>query len=227
MTFRDMGRGATVILAAGDFPRKGGEAWRLLASARRVVACDGAAEGFRRRFGRWPSVIVGDLDSLPPRSVRAVRAGTEVVHVPDQDTNDLEKAARLCAERRWRAPVIVGATGKREDHTIGNVFRAMDLGLEIVTDSGRFVPVEGSAHLRVGKGTPVSVFAPDPATRVVSKGLEWPLDGVSFENLHCATLNRASSSVVTLTTTHRICVFTANRLQKQRTLRHKNGIIPI
>lgn len=31
-----MKRGETVILAAGDFPRKGGVAWDLLASAKRV-----------------------------------------------------------------------------------------------------------------------------------------------------------------------------------------------
>ena len=58
-----MKRGETVILAAGDFPRKGGVAWRLLAGAKRVVACDSAADAYRRRFGRWPTVAVGDMDS--------------------------------------------------------------------------------------------------------------------------------------------------------------------
>ena len=37
---------------------------------------------------------------------------------------------------------------------------------------------------------------------MTSRGLEWPLDGVRFENLYCATLNRATSAVVTLTATH-------------------------
>ena len=50
-------RGATVILAAGDFPRRGGAAWRLLESATRVVACDGAANAYRRRFGAWPASV--------------------------------------------------------------------------------------------------------------------------------------------------------------------------
>ena len=57
-------RGDTVILAAGDFPRAGGAAWRLLAGAKRVVCCDGAAQAYRRRFKREPLAIVGDLDSL-------------------------------------------------------------------------------------------------------------------------------------------------------------------
>ena len=82
---------------------------------------------------------------------------------------------------------------------IGNVFRALDLGIEMVSDFGRFVPFLGKVSFRVAKGTPVSVFAPDRATRMTSKGLEWPLDGVKFANLYCATLNRASAARVTIT----------------------------
>ena len=147
-----------VILANGDFPKKGGAAWEILAGAKRVVACDGASEAYCRRFGKSPFAVVG-------------------------------------------------AMGKREDHLLGNVFRALDLGVEIVTEFGRFVPVAGKASFRVSRGTPVSVFAVDPATRMTSKGLEWPLDGVKFKNLYCATLNRASAARVTLAATKPVLVY--------------------
>jgi len=195
--------GRVVILAAGDFPRAGGVARGILDAARRVVCCDGAADSFRRRTGREPDAVVGDCDSLRGRFANVVR-------VPEQETNDLEKAAAYCASRGWRAPVVLGATGRREDHSIGNVFRALGLGLAVVTDRGRFVPVEGRATLRAWKGAAVSVFAPDPATRMTSRGLAWPLDGVRFANLHCATLNRATSSRVVLTSTRRVSVFVAH-----------------
>ena len=194
----------TVILAAGEFPRKGGEARRLLESAGRVVACDSAALAFRRHCGRWPEVVVGDLDSLGVR-----HPPCEVVCVSEQDTNDLAKAAEYCARRRWRVAAVVGATGKREDHTLGNVFRALAHGLTIVTDRGRFVPVVGRRTLSVARGAAVSVFAPDPATRMTSRGLEWPLDRVRFRNLFCATLNRATVSRVTLAATRPVTVFVA------------------
>ena len=184
---------STVILAAGDFPRKGGAAWTLLASAKRVVACDSAADAYRRRFGRWPAVIVGDLDSMRLRDVPC-----HVIHDADQETNDLEKALDVCVQRGWRSPVIVGATGKREDHTIGNVFRALARQVPIVTDFGVFHPVCGRKTLRTAKGKGVSVFAPDPRTRMVSTGLAWPLEGVEFRNVFCATLNRATASRVTI-----------------------------
>ena len=222
---------STVILAAGDFPRKNGTAWKLLAAAKRVIACDSAADAYRRRVGRWPDVIVGDFDSIgggPRRSGTdrrpseggAVRPGPHAsqppvcVRIPDQNTNDLEKAMAYCAKRGWKAPVIVGATGKREDHTIGNVFRALAYDCEIVTDCGRFIPVRGKVTLTVAKGTAVSIFAPDSKTRMTSKGLEWPLDTVKFKNLYCATLNRATASRVTLTATKPVSVFIEERKAK-------------
>ncbi len=197
----------TVILAAGDFPRKGGKAWQLLTTATRVVACDSAANAYHRRFGKWPTVIIGDLDSFKPPSSRFLPPPSSLLPLSDQDTNDLEKAILLCKERGWKNPVIVGATGKREDHTLGNVFRALAYQLEIVTDYGRFLPLIGERTLRVKKGTAISVFVPDPKTRMTSKGLEWPLDGLTFKNLFCATLNRASSSVVRLSSSHPVSVF--------------------
>ena len=183
----------TVILANGDFPRKGGVAFATLAAARRVVACDGAALSYRRRFRRWPDVVIGDLDSF-----KTPARGATVVHVAEQDDNDLDKAIAYCRARGWTDLAIVGATGKREDHTIGNVFRAMALGLEVVSDFGRFVPFCGRRSFAVRKGAAVSIFATDPATRMSSKGLEWPIAGVEFRNLYCATLNRATGNRVTI-----------------------------
>ena len=133
--------------------------------------------------------------------------GSEIVTVPDQSTNDLSKAVAWCRAKGLKKLVVVGAMGKREDHLLGNVFRALDLGVEIVTEFGRFVPVVGKASFRVSKGAPVSVFAVDPATRMTSAGLEWPLADVKFKNLYCATLNRASAARVTLTTTKPVLVY--------------------
>lgn len=197
--------GETVILAAGDFPRKGGAAWELLSAATRVVCCDSAGDAYRRRFRKWPTVLIGDFDSSA--DVARAEGKTAVIRIAEQDTNDLAKAVRYCAAQGWRDPVILGATGKREDHTLGNVFRALDFGLDVVTDHGRFTAVEGRRTFRLAKGSSVSVFATDPTTRMTSTGLEWPLDGVVFENLYCATLNRASSATVTLTATKRVYVY--------------------
>lgn len=189
-----------VILAAGAFPKKGGEARRILDAAARVVCCDSAADAYRRNCGREPFAVVGDCDSVRGRF-------RNVVRVDEQDTNDLAKAVRFCREKGIGDLVILGATGKRDDHSIGNVFRALDFGVDVVTDYGRFTALEGSKTYRVKPRAGVSVFAPDPGTRMTSKGLEWPLDGVKFENLYCATLNRAVGCEVTLSATERVYIY--------------------
>ena len=191
-----------VILAAGDFPKRGRMAWKLLTEADFVVCCDSAAIAFRRRMSREPDVVVGDCDSIKG-------SFKNVVRIPEQETNDLEKAVRYCRSRGWKNPVILGATGRREDHTLGNIFRAMALGLEIVTNFGRFVPFSGRRVFAVKKGAVVSIFATDPATRMVSKGLEWPLDDVRFSNLYCATLNRATQDEVVIEADRPSCVYFA------------------
>ena len=191
-----------VILAAGDFPKKGGAAWRILETADKVVCCDSAAIAYRRRMGREPDAVVGDCDSIKGDFKNVVR-------IAEQETNDLEKAVRYCNSKGWRHPLILGATGRREDHTIGNIFRAVALGLEIVTNYGRFIPFSGRKTFTTAKGAAISIFATDPATRMTSTGLEWPLDEVRFKNLYCATLNRATSDRVVIESDRPACAYFA------------------
>ena len=202
-----MKRQGTVILAAGDFPAKDSEGWKLLENAARVVCCDSAADAYTRRFRRAPAAVVGDLDS-----VKRFPENSEIIRVDEQETNDLEKALRLCRERGWKSPVVVGATGGRDDHFLSNVFRCLAYGVDLVTDAGRFTVVggegeQGARTLKTRKGAAVSVFATDPATRMNSVGLAWPLDEVKFVNLYCATLNRATAATVKLSADRPVYVF--------------------
>lgn len=192
----------TVILASGDFPRRGGEAYGILMSAKRVICCDSAGDAYRRETGREPYAVIGDCDSVKGDFETLIR-------VDDQDTNDLAKAVEFCRAEGWTSPVILGATGKRDDHTVGNIFRALEYGLDVVTDFGRFTALDGSGEYAPGKGASVSVFATERDTAMTSEGLCWPLDGVVFANLYCATLNRASADVVKLTTNRRVFLYFA------------------
>lgn len=202
-----MDRKLTVILAAGDFPRKGGQAWNLLCNASRIIACDRA--GLEAKSLGFKNVTtVGDGDSGPVD-----------VRVSEQNTNDLEKAYRYAIKHpvaEKEELVILGATGKREDHTLGNIFRALEWGVVMVSDYGWFYPVVPGpvpSVIATEKGAGVSVFAPDPATRMESEGLEWPLDKVRFTNLYCATLNRAQGSQIMVKTNRKVMVYVADAEQ--------------
>jgi len=181
----------TVILAAGDFPRKGTFPWKVLLSAKRVICCDSAADEYRRKTGNEPYAVVGDCDSIRG-------SFTNTIRIAEQNTNDLEKAIRFCRAKRLGKPLVLGATGKRDDHTLGNIFRCFEHGLEIITEHGRFLPIKRRASIPTRIGAAISIFATNPTTQMTSKGLQWPLDGVKFKNLYCATLNRATAARVTI-----------------------------
>ncbi len=197
-------RAPTIILAAGDFPKKGTKAYTTLAAAQRVVCCDSAADAYRKEFRREPTLVVGDCDSVRGRFAA-------IEKISEQETNDLEKAIRVCQKKAWANLLILGATGKREDHTLGNIFRALDFGIPILTDFGFFHVLEPSKvnRFKMPLGAALSIFAPNPKTRMTSTGLEWPLDKVRFRNLYCATLNRTTRRTITLATTHRAFLYEA------------------
>ena len=152
---------------------------QILAEAALLVCCDGAFAA-ARALGREPDFVVGDGDSLSPADRAAL--GDRFVHVAEQDTNDLAKAFRFVRPRASRI-AILGATGLREDHMLGNVFRLVDFTAAVpdtvlYSDFGTFEVVRGERMFAAQTGDAVSVFAPVPGTKVASIGLEWPLGGV-------------------------------------------------
>lgn len=187
----------TVILAAGDFPQRP-ELLELLRNAAHVVCCDSAAVALLRSGAALPEVIVGDMDSLPPELRE--RFAAQVVHEAEQETNDLAKAFRLCLARGWTHDmVILGATGKREDHTLGNISLLMDFakevpGIRLFTDCGRFEVLLQSGSLPTFSGEQISIFTPDCTMPVSAHGLVYPLHKLRLERWWNGTLNEAVGS---------------------------------
>lgn len=187
-----------LILAAGTFPSRPALT-ALLRTHPRIICCDGAAASFAERIGRLPWRVVGDLDSLPPDWQTA---HSEIItHESEQETNDLSKAMRLAAREGLRRIAILGATGKREDHTLGNISLLIDYmqqGFSVVmlTDFGVFIPCSDEYSASLPLGTPISVFA-FGAKRMRSQGLRYPL--YDFSRLWQGTLNSTSEEEVRIT----------------------------
>ncbi len=189
----------TVILANGQFPSHA-VPLAALRGADRIVCCDGAVERLVD-FGLEPEWIVGDLDSLS--SADCERYREKLVRVREQETNDLTKAFRFCLSHGWRELVIAGATGLREDHTLGNLSLLADFAGEasvrLLTDTGWFTPLNASAQLRSQEGQQVSIFSFDPGTAVYAEGLRYPLNGLRLTRWWQAALNEACGDVFGLT----------------------------
>jgi len=192
----------TVILAAGDYPSAPAPC-AALASARHVVCCDGAAVAYTRRTRRVPDAIVGDLDSLPAAFRR--RHAALVVPIAEQDDNDLAKAFAYCLARGWRDIVILGATGRREDHTLGNVAWLADFAerapkVAMLTDHGLFTVARApGATLATAPGMQLSFFGFDSSQRLNADGVKFPVRDLPLRRWFTATLNEATGRRVRLT----------------------------
>lgn len=67
-------------------------------------------------------VLLGDFDNdFDASSFIALQQPIEVIHTPDQNKTDLEKAFEYLIERKIPAVNVIWATGKRTDHTITNL----------------------------------------------------------------------------------------------------------
>jgi thiamine pyrophosphokinase len=189
-----------VILADGSFPQHS-EPLRYLHDADFIVCCDGAAAALVSS-GHEPGVIIGDLDSITDHL--AARFHDRLVRDADQETNDLTKAVRWSHSHGATELVIVGATGKREDHTIGNISLLADYGLilpvKMVTDTGMLFPAYRDITVPTFPGQRVSIFSLDSNAEVTATGLEYPINRVILGSWWTATLNSATANSFTLTT---------------------------
>lgn len=209
---------SVAIIGNGQFPKKEYPLY-LLSQADYIVCCDGAFNSYMRysasyRNGRLPDMIVGDMDSLSPASQKKYQ--DIIVRYSEQETNDQTKAFNYAIDHFKDISDIffLASTGKREDHTIGNIsllmeyvrerdLQSMGINIQMVSDFATIFPVTDSTEIECGQGRKISILTPDNSLKIHSEGLEWPLDNVVFDNWWKATLNRATEDTVKLEFSHR------------------------
>ena len=166
---------------------------------------------------------VGDGDSLPA-GLKAQYA--DIFHaVSEQEDNDLTKATRFAIgmmkacesndkedkigsdtnkkndERNPPLPRVayLGATGKREDHTLGNIALMMrylrDFAIlpEMYTDYGWFTPAQGDMAFSTFERQQMSIFN-FSCTTLESTGLRW--QSYAYKEWWQGTLNECTGSEV-------------------------------
>ena len=169
---------------------------RCLNAASTVIACDGAAASLHQN-GIIPDEIVGDMDSLS-HEIRQLYAD-RVHRIAEQESNDLTKAVRYAAAKGHREALILGATGLREDHTLGNISLLLDYAaemdrIEMLTDFGLFTPVLNTPEFSGLPGRQISIFAPRPGVHVTTVGLRWPINNRILQSWWQGTLNEVVGS---------------------------------
>lgn len=184
----------TVILANGAFPEHAVPLKKLY-EAERIIACDGAVEALLE-IGREPDYIVGDLDSLSP--LLRERYTDRLHHDSDQETNDLTKAIHFAVKNGWSRIAILGASGKREDHCLGNISLLADYAALVevcmLTDYGVFVPIHQSSVFESFPFQQVSIFTITPSTLLTTHRLTYSLKEATLTSWWQGTLNEAQET---------------------------------
>ena len=184
---------SVVIIADGAFPQHD-IPLGYLKSKKKIICCDGAVTKLVEA-GLEPWAIVGDLDSVPDDL--AVKFADRMHRFDDQNTNDLTKAVLFSCREGFESIIILGATGLREDHTIGNISLLMDyiefVDVKMVTDEGIFIPITGSSKISTWSGQQVSIFSNRSNIEISSIGLKYPLEKVKLTNWWIGSLNEAVS----------------------------------
>lgn len=149
-----------------------------------VVVLDSAIERVTA-LGIKVDVLLGDFDrGRHEEFTEKYQYPIEVVHTPDQDFTDLEKAIEFLIARGYTAANIVWATGKRADHTITNltqIVRFKDrIKLKVLDDYSIVYPCPNPFVKWYPKGTILSLIPVGTVTHVNSRNLEFPLENLTL-----------------------------------------------
>jgi thiamine pyrophosphokinase len=125
-------------------------------------------------------VLLGDFDrNFDPNYYREKQYPIEIVHTPDQNKTDLEKAFDYLIERKIPAVNVVWATGKRTDHTITNLTNIVryrnELKIVILDDHSKVFLLPKRFEKWYTAETPISLIPIGKVSGISSENLFYPL----------------------------------------------------
>jgi thiamine pyrophosphokinase len=171
-----------IIICDGIAPSKS-QILKLLNKNTTLIATDGGANT-AYQLGFEPEYIIGDMDSYSPTG----NEKAEVLRIDDQETNDLEKALNLALKKGFKNVIVLGATGKRLDHTLKNLSVLLQFNPEfdsiIFKDhhSDIFL-IDSPFRQQYPVGTTISLYPlSGRVDGIITKGLQYPLNNESLIN---------------------------------------------
>ncbi len=125
-------------------------------------------------------VLLGDFDGdFNPEIYKEKQYPLEIVHTPNQDKTDLEKALDYLIEKGHQAVNIVWATGKRADHTITNITNIIryrnKLKIVILDDHSKIFLLPNKFEKWYTASTPISLIPIGKVSGITTQNLFYPL----------------------------------------------------
>ncbi len=160
---------------------------RLIDPSALLIAADGGTR-HALALGLTPSVILGDLDSLPAdMSPRLEAAGVRFLRYPaDKDETDLELALEFALRQGCTRITVLSPLRGRLDRTLANLalltdprLEALDVRLDDGLEEAFFVRCGAEIHGQPGDLVSLLPWG-GPVTGIRTDGLRWPLVGESL-----------------------------------------------
>lgn len=146
-----------------------------------------------------PDFVCGDLDSS-----REIPENIEVICTPNQDFTDFEKALQILFDRGHTTIDIYGASGKEQDHFLGNLNTALQwkekLNLTFFDTYSRYFLADKNTEITNCKDQVISLVPFPRATNILTEGLQYVLnkENLSF-GARIGTRNKATKNQIKIT----------------------------
>ncbi|TGD59068.1 thiamine diphosphokinase [Flavobacterium humi] len=151
-----------------------------------VIVLDSAIERVLE-LGIKVDVLLGDFDrGFDAAYYAAKQYPMEIVHTPDQEKTDLEKAFDYLIQKGHQAANVVWATGKRADHTITNITSIVQyrekLKIVILDDHSKVFLLPKRFEKWYTAKTPISLIPIGNVSGITTRNLFYPLqnDGLTI-----------------------------------------------
>jgi thiamine pyrophosphokinase len=155
---------------------------RLIQAGDVLIAADGGTR-LALSLGLYPSIIIGDLDSLTPDDrQQLIGKGVEFQQYSrDKSETDLELAFKYACKTGYREILVVGALGGRLDQTVGNLslltnpeFASLDVRIDDGVEEALITRSRCEIHGKPGDIVSLIPWSGE-VSGICTEGLIWPL----------------------------------------------------
>lgn len=151
-----------------------------------LIACsDGAFHYLNEKNFPFEKLdfISGDFDSHSGSDENIYKE--KFIYTPDQDKTDFEKSLEILAQKGIEKVDVYGGSGGEMDHFLGNITVAFsfknELDIIFFDESSTYYFIPKNFVLENVKGKMISLYPFPKAENVVTKGLNWPLEGETLD----------------------------------------------
>jgi thiamine pyrophosphokinase len=172
----------TILVADGIIPWN--SLFELLEWSPTVVALDGAARRLMEQ-GIKVDWVIGDLDTEKEvTDLLSLQPDVRIIHLEDQDCNDLEKGLKYLVEDGHSACHILGASGDRSDHWLENLSVCMKFSNQInwqwIGTHDRMYPIPQPFKKYFEKGVGLGLLPFPEVLGVSATNLVWPVEDLDL-----------------------------------------------